>query len=139
METGASIWIHQRIRSFRVNHHGKISLRALARKDGSVRIAGGAEESSRVKAFPASTVAKPELQQKSYFTGSQNIYLSGTLIPYVTSPTIGIYTDHRRIPLSWYGRIPVKTIEVIEMGAKWTLLEQIPADVESIRPSRRSS
>ena len=42
MELDESFLLHQRIRSFRVNHYGKTVLRVLpAREDESVKVAGG--------------------------------------------------------------------------------------------------
>lgn len=47
IELDESFSLHQRIRTFRVNHCGKTVLRVLpAREDERVRVAGGAEPGS---------------------------------------------------------------------------------------------
>ena len=64
IELDESFSLHQRIRTFRVNHCGKTVLRVLpAREDERVRVAGGAEPGSFLwKVSHASVLVKLELQ-----------------------------------------------------------------------------
>ncbi|KAG6373174.1 hypothetical protein JVT61DRAFT_6792 [Boletus reticuloceps] len=106
MELDESFLFHQRIRTFRVSHCGKTVLRVLpAREDESVKVAGGAEAVKELLYELAEYL--PQRYPRSFRISR--------LPASAPAPSIG------GIPLSWHGKTPVKTIEVVETGEKYDL------------------
>ncbi|KAF8555940.1 hypothetical protein OG21DRAFT_1476316 [Imleria badia] len=99
-----SFSFHQRIRTYRVNHCGKTVLRVLpAREFESVKVVSGAEAELLYE------LAEYLLRR---YPSSFRISRLPESAP---APTIG------GIPLSWRGKMPVKTIEVVETGEEYDL------------------
>ncbi|KAH0838754.1 hypothetical protein J3R83DRAFT_7128 [Lanmaoa asiatica] len=106
MELDESFSFYQRIRTLRVNHCGKTVLRVLpAREDESVKVAGGSEAVKELLYELAEYLPRryPSSFRISRLPASASI------------PTIG------GVPLSWHGKTPVKTIEVVETGEEYDL------------------
>ncbi|KAG9310346.1 hypothetical protein JVU11DRAFT_9478 [Chiua virens] len=106
VELDGSFSSYQRIRSFRVHQCGKTVLQVLpAREDDSLKITGGAEA---VKELLYELAEYLPRRYPSSFRISR--------LPAPASlPTIG------GIPLSWYGDMPIKTIEVVDTGRRYDL------------------
>ncbi|KIK80278.1 hypothetical protein PAXRUDRAFT_833621 [Paxillus rubicundulus Ve08.2h10] len=106
IELDESFSFHQRIRNFRVRKCGETVLRVLPpREEDPIAVAGGAEAAKELLYELVEYLHRryPLVFRISRLSASSSV------------PSIG------GIPLAWDGQMPIKTIEVVETGAKYDL------------------
>ncbi|KIK99705.1 hypothetical protein PAXRUDRAFT_8719 [Paxillus rubicundulus Ve08.2h10] len=104
----SSYQAYQRIRSFRLRTRGRDAVRVLpTREDSTVRVRGGAEAAKELVYELAEYLPR---RYPSSFRVSRLPSSSASSVPSIGG-----------IPLSWDGEMPIRTIEVVDTGAKYDL------------------
>ncbi|KAF9224330.1 hypothetical protein BS17DRAFT_779645 [Gyrodon lividus] len=108
IELDSSYQAYQRVRSFRVRTRGRDVIRVLpTREDDTVKVLGGAE------------AAKELVYELAEYLPRR--YPSSFRISRIPSSTASSVPSIDGISLSWDGEMPVRTIEVVDTGAKYDL------------------
>lgn len=127
IELDSTYPVYQRIRSYRLRTRGRSVVRVLPlREDGIVKVSGGAEAGMWIPITSLDRysvnfrIAKElvyelaEYLSRRYPTSFRVTRISSSS----SSPSIPSLGG---IPLSWDGRMPIRSIEVNETGAKFDL------------------
>ncbi|KAF8138130.1 hypothetical protein EV363DRAFT_1393595 [Boletus edulis] len=107
IELDSTYPVYQRVRDFRLETRGRKAVRVLPlREDGIVKISGGAEAAKEL------VYELAEYLSRRYPTSFRVTRISSSSS---SIPSLG------GVPLSWDGRMPIRSVEVKETGAKFDL------------------